>query len=177
MQKFKAFIIGFFCLFIPGCINNNIEDYNNRKTKIDLRNYFKGEVEGWGAVFDYQGKQTRSFSVKLIGTWETPDKGKLEEWFVFDDGEKTERVWDIVYSNQQMFIGRAKDIIGNAEGVQSGNAVNLHYTLQVPYKDSTIDLAMDDWMYLIEGNIILNRTSMKKFGFKVGEIVLFMKKK
>ena len=81
------------------------------------------------------------------------------------------------YSNQQMFIGRAKDIIGNAEGVQSGNAVNLHYTLQVPYKDSTIDLAMDDWMYLIEGNIILNRTSMKKFGFKVGEIVLFMKKK
>jgi hypothetical protein len=36
---------------------------------------------------------------------------------------------------------------------------------------------MDDWMYLVEENIILNRTSMRKFGFKVGEIVLVMKKK
>jgi hypothetical protein len=177
MQKFKAFIIGIFCILIPGCSNNNIEDYKDRKTKIDLRKFFKGEIEGWGAIFDYSGKQTRSFSVKLIGTWENADKGKLEEWFVFDDGEKTERIWDITYSNQQVFIGRAKDIIGDAKGTQSGNAVNLHYTLQVPYKDSTIDLTMDDWMYLVDENIILNRTSMNKFGFKVGEIVLFMKKK
>ena len=31
-------------------------------------------------------------------------------------------------------------------------------------------------IYLIEDDLILNRTSMKKFGLKVGEIMLFMKK-
>ncbi len=177
MKKIKTFIIGIFCILIPGCTNNTIEAYGDRKTKVDLRNFFKGDIEGWGAVFDYKGQQTRSFSVKIIGTWQTPDKGVLQEWFEFDDGEKTERIWDIVFSNEQLFIGKAKDVIGDADGTQNGNAVNLHYTLRIPYKDSTLDLNMDDWMYLIEENLILNRTTMKKFGFKVGEIVLFMKKK
>ena len=100
----------------------------------------------------------------------------MQEWFEFDDGEKTERVWDIVFVNNKFFKGKAHDIIGDANGEQNGNAVNINYTLQVPYKDSNINLKMDDWMYLIEDDLILNRTSMKKFGLKVGEIMLFMKK-
>ena len=67
--------------------------------------------------------------------------------------------------------------MGEAKGRVNGNAVNLNYVLNIPYKDSTMNLDMDDWMYLTEKNTIVNRTSMKKFGFKVGEIVLVMKKK
>ena len=101
----------------------------------------------------------------------------MKERFEFDDGEKTDRTWEIVFQDNQMFKAKAHDIAGEAKGRQNGSAVNINYTLQVPYKNSTINLRMDDWMYLIENDLILNRTTMKKFGFKVGEIVLFMKKK
>jgi hypothetical protein len=176
MKKIKLFLISSLCFFLPGCNNNSIDYYESKKHKIDLRSFFNGDIEGWGAIFDFNGQQTRSFYVKLKGTWNGND-GILEEWFDFDDGEKMERRWDIKYSNDTMFIGKAADIIDHAEGKQIGNAVNLHYTLQVPYNDSTINLNMNDWMYLIGKDLVLNRTEMKKFGFKVGEIVLFMKKK
>jgi len=83
----------------------------------------------------------------------------------------------VVYKDNQIFIADAKDVVGVANGRQSGNAVNMHYTLAVPYNNSVINLSMDDWMYKINNDIVLNKTSMKKFGFKVGEINLFMKKK
>jgi hypothetical protein len=91
--------------------------------------------------------------------------------------KKTERKWHIEFSDNSMFVAGAGDVIGEAKGIQNGNAINMHYVLSVPYDGSTINLKMDDWMYLVDKDIILNRTSMKKFGFKVGEVVLFMKKK
>ncbi len=176
MNKIKTFITSVFCLLIAGCENNTIDFYADKKAKVDLRAFLNGPVEGWGALFDYQGRQTRSFTVTMKGTW-TENKGILEEWFEFDDGEKTERVWDIHFVADQVFVAKAKDVVEDANGSQRGNAINMHYTLQVPYNGKTIDLNMNDWMYKIADGIILNRTTMKKFGFKVGEIVLFMKKK
>jgi hypothetical protein len=35
----------------------------------------------------------------------------------------------------------------------------------------------DDWMYLMEEEILLNRSAMKKFGFTLGEVILFFKKR
>jgi len=176
MKKIKTFLVILLCFIIPGCSNNNIEYYGNKKHKVDLKSFFSGNIEGWGAIFDYSGRQIRSFKVVIKGSWNN-NEGQLKERFEFDDGEKTDRTWEIVFQDNQMFKAKAHDIAGEAKGRQNGSAVNINYTLQVPYKNSTINLRMDDWMYLIENDSILNRTTMKKFGFKVGEIVLFMKKK
>ena len=176
MKKVRTFLISIMCLLLPGCNNNNLAYYADTTPKMDMRTFFDGEVECWGTVFDYQGRMTRTFYASIKGSW-NGDSGKLEEWFKFNDGEKTERVWNINYKDNQMFIANADDVIGDAKGEESGSAVNIQYTLRIPYKDSTIDLKMDDWMYRIEDGVVLNRTHMKKFGFKVGELVLFMKKK
>jgi len=176
MNKLKFLAMSFVCFIFSGCTNNSIDYYGDKSNKMDLKNFFDGEIEGWGSLFDFNGRQTRSFKVEIKGKWEG-DVGVLEEWFIFDDGEKTQRTWNIVFSDKNSFVGSAGDVIGEAKGKINGNAVNLNYVLNIPYKNSTINLNMDDWMYLVEENMILNRTSMKKFGFKVGEIVLVMKKK
>ena len=168
MNKIKIFLMSVMCFFIPGCDNNSIDYYVDKKEKVDFKTFFAGNVEGWGSLFDYQGRQTRSFWVKIKGTFQE-DTGILEEWFEFDDGEKSQRTWNVTFANDRTFVGRAHDVIDDAKGVQKGNAINLNYTLRVPYGDSTIDLSMDDWMYQLEGNTILNRTSMR-------EVVIFMKK-
>ena len=176
MKKIKLLVMGILCFIFSGCTNNSLDYYGDKAKKIDLKTFFDGDVEGWGSLFDFQGRQTRSFTVTLKGTWDG-DVGILEEWFIFDDGEKTQRTWKIVFSDESTFVGSAEDVVGEAKGRVNGNAVNLNYVLNIPYKDSTMNLDMDDWMYLTEKNTIVNRTSMKKFGFKVGEIVLVMKKR
>jgi hypothetical protein len=52
----------------------------------------------------------------------------------------------------------------------------MNYVLSVAYGDGTIDVSMDDWMYLVTPDTLINETAMTKWGFKVGEIVLVIQK-
>ena len=54
----------------------------------------------------------------------------------------------------------------------AGNAMFLQYTLTIPYKDSTIDVQVDDKMYLVNKSTLINESSLTKFGFDVGQVVL-----
>jgi len=58
-----------------------------------------------------------------------------------------------------------------------GNAINMNYVLRVSYGDGTIDVRMDDWMYLITPDTLINQTTMTKWGIEVGEIVLVISKR
>jgi hypothetical protein len=48
----------------------------------------------------------------------------------------------------------------------------LKYVLRVPYGDGSIDLSIDDRMYLVTPDLLINESVMRKFGFRVGEILL-----
>ncbi|PZP53289.1 MAG: DUF3833 domain-containing protein, partial [Micavibrio aeruginosavorus] len=39
-----------------------------------------------------------------------------------------------------------------------------------------INLSFDDWMYLMTDNLVINRSTMKKFGINVGEITISIQK-
>jgi len=44
--------------------------------------------------------------------------------------------------------------------------------LQVPYGDGSVDVRVDDRMYLVSPDILINESSMSKFGWRVGNLVL-----
>ena len=44
------------------------------------------------------------------------------------------------------------------------------YVLQIPYKGKTIDVTMDDWLYRVNDQVVLNNAVMKKFGIPIGRI-------
>ena len=48
----------------------------------------------------------------------------------------------------------------------------LDYVLSVPYKGGTIAVRVDDRMYLVTPNTLINESVMRKFGVRVGEILL-----
>ena len=52
MKKIRIFLMSILCFIIPGCSNNQLEYYSNKKNKIDLKLFFSGDIEGWGALFD-----------------------------------------------------------------------------------------------------------------------------
>lgn len=152
---------------------HKIDDYKIESPIVDFKTFFKGEVEGVGMFFDYRGKQKSSFHVTLKGLWE---ENKLEEFFVFNDATKLERTWFIDFKENK-FTADAIDCEGKLKGVQSGNTIYSKYVLKIPYENSLLKVTMDDWMYLIDDKTIINRTGMYKFGFKIGEMVIFLRKK
>ena len=86
---------------------------------------------------DRFGNLKRSFKVDIIGTLEK-DKLILDEKFLYDDGEKDSRVWTIKILGNNKYSGTASDVVGEANGTSSGNALNWKYKLNLKVKDSTI---------------------------------------
>jgi hypothetical protein len=64
-----------------------------------------------------------------------------------------------------------------ATGVSSGNALNWRYTLALPVDDKVYDVQFDDWMYLVDDKVMLNKAEMSKFGIRLGEVTLSFTKK
>ncbi len=175
-MKPKALLAGLLVL-VTGCSSTpKAEDYAKRTPEMDIREYLNGHVEAFGVIRDRAGMVTDQFHVVLKCDWNRND-GTLNEHFVYTDGRKQKRVWHLHMTDDHHFTGTAADVVGTGQGEQYGNAVNLKYTLRVPYKDDTIDLAMDDWMWRMDEHTVINHTEMHKYGLKVGDLFLTFKKK
>ena len=149
--------------------SQNIDDYGANKPVLDLRHCLNGPLVASGIFFGL-GRLERRFTADMTGSW-TDNRGTLDERFHYDDGETGERHWRLTFSDQRNFTGRAEDVEGQAVGVQSGNAAVMRYRLRVARAKGSIVVGMEDWFYLIENGVLINRARMTKFGIKVGEIV------
>ena len=149
--------------------------YAGVEPEFRIEEYFKGETRAWGIVQDRWGKVRRRFTVDMVGTWEG-DEFVLKEDFVYADGETDYREWRIKPVGEHGYEGRAGDINGIAIGEAYGNALNWQYSLDVPIDDDTWTFHFNDWMYLHEDDVLVNRATFSKLGFTAGEITLFFKK-
>jgi len=154
----------------------DVQNYKQNTPALNLFDYFQGKTKAWGIFQDRGGNLKRSFVVDLTGT--INDKGQLvlEEDFVWNDGEKSRRVWTISKNDNNQFSGTAPDVIGKASGRSSGNAFHWKYDMILPVGDKTYKVSFDDWMFLQPDGVLLNRASMSKFGFKLGEVIISFKK-
>jgi len=161
-------------LLIASC-STSIDNYRDQTPYFALETFFNGKLRAFGMVQDYSDKVTRRFSVDMIGTWQG-NEGVLEEDFVYADGEQQRRVWYLTKLADGRYQGRADDVVGTALGSVEGFALNWHYTLQVPIDGNIMEFQLDDWMYLVEEDRLLNRATMKKFGIPVAEITLYIER-
>lgn len=160
---------------LSACGGKSLDHYKGTEPQLDLQEYFTGPIKAWGLVQDYSGKVTRRFDIDLVGTWEG-DTGTLEEYFDYYDGEKQKRVWTIKKVAQGQYEGTASDIIGKATGRNEGNAMRWAYIMDLPVGDKTYKITFDDWMFLMNDGVLINRSYLKKFGFTVAELTIFMQK-
>ena len=174
MKRTGSILMGLLAC-LTGCSSAKVEDFIDQKPAMDIREYFNGSIEASGVFFDYSGKADSFFHIVMKGSWNGND-GTLEEHFTYDNGKTDQRVWTIHMSDDHNISATAHDIVGTATGKQFGNAVNLHYVLRVPSGDTAYDLTMDDWMYRMDMHTVINRITMRKFGIKVGEIIVTFKK-
>ena len=89
--------------------------------------------------------------------------GTLDEHFTWADGTTSRRVGTITRDGEGRYRGRADDVIGEATGEAAGNALHWRYVLALPVGDRVYHVDFDDWMFLIDERVMLNRSAMKKW--------------
>jgi len=174
MPKYKfptAALLPLIILFLTGCTSVKVTDYAGDTPELDMTEFFSGDLMAYGVVKNWRGQVIRKFEADIVAYWEN-GVGTLEEDFIFDDGEPDRRVWTLEPVADDRYLGTAGDVVGSGEVHISGNAAFLDYVLRVPFGDDSIDVRVDDRMYLVSPGILLNESKLSKFGFKVGELLL-----
>lgn len=162
-------------IMLSSCAANKIDYYKGTTPRADIKEYFNGPIKAWGIVQDWRGRVVRRFDINLVGEW-NGDVGTLTEHFDYYDGEKQQRVWTIKKLPDGTFEGTASDIIDKATGKAEGSAVRWNYVMDLPVKDTTYHIRFDDWMWLMNDGVLINRSYLKKFGITVSELTIFMQK-
>jgi len=176
LRRLGGLVLAALILTVAGCTAPQPSAYQAETPKLELREYFNGRLDAWGIFQDRSGKVVRRFTVDMNAHWKG-DVGTLEEDFVYSDGKRERRVWTLRRTAPGRYTGTADDVIGEAQGVVAGNALHWRYTLALPIDGSTYHFDFDDWMFLVDDRVMLNRAVMSKFGVRLGEVTLSFTKR
>ena len=160
---------------IAGCSTMKPEDYADKQPALDLFDYFTGETRAWGMFQDRFGEVRRRFNVAINGRLQDGQL-ILDESFEYDDGETQRRVWTIDRLDEHHYQGQADDVVGVARGKAYGNALNWRYDLLLEVDRKQWLVHFDDWMFLQDDKVLINRAKVSKYGFTIGEVTLFFLK-
>ena len=166
----------FLVIALSGCAGVDVTKYQSERPELRLEEYFNGTLDAWGMFQQRDGTVVKRFKVVIDARWEG-NSGVLDERFTYSDGSTQQRVGKITRTGTDSYSGTADDVVGVATGRVSGNSLHWVYTLKLPVDDEVYEVQFDDWMYLQEGGVMINRSVMKKFGFRLGEVTLFFQKR
>lgn len=158
-------------LGLVGCASGGVERYRAEQPRLELETYLNGTLDAWGMFQDRSGEVTRRFRVVIDAKWDG-GTGVLDERFEWSDGSTSRRVWTLVRQPDGSYRGRADDVVGEAVGEVAGNALRWRYVLALPVDGRTWHVDFDDWMFLMDERVMLNRSYMSKWGIRLGEVTL-----
>ena len=68
-------------------------------------------------------------------------------------------------------------MVGTASGQAAGNALRWRYVMALPVDGKIYNVDFDDWMFLMDGEVMLNRSAMSKWGINLGEVTLSFRRR
>jgi hypothetical protein len=174
-MPFKSMVV-FIVVALTGCAGIDVSTYRSERPVLKLEEYFNGTIDGWGMFQKRDGSVVKRFKVVVEASWEG-EQGVLDEHFSYSDGTEQQRIWRLTKTGENEYTGSADDVVGQAHGRISGNALHWIYSLSLPVGERLYEVKFDDWMYLQQDGVLLNRSVMRKFGFRLGEVLLFFKRR
>ena len=138
--------------------------YASEKPVLDLAQYFNGAVDAHG-IFGAAAADVRRFTVVMECSWKG-NEGVLDEAFTIPTAPPAPHLAaDRALPGN---TGTADDVVGTWPGADAGNVLRWGYTLALPVDGKVYHVDFDDWMYLIDERVMLNRATMSKFGVRLG---------
>lgn len=157
---------------LSACGSTPVEHYQANEPTLKLEQFFSGHLTAHGILRDFSGDVTRYFNATIEARWNEAGEGTLDEYFEFNDGEKQRRVWTLIPQGNGEYTATANDTKGEANTQVAGNAFFMNYVLTVNYQGDDLDVSVEDQMFLVAPNVIINQSTLRKFGVTVGEVTL-----
>jgi Protein of unknown function (DUF3833) len=157
------------------CATPTVEQFAPSPRQLVLEEYFEGQTTAYGLFEDRFGKVRRQFRVDITGVVEG-ERLTLTEKFVYDDGERDTRIWEIDILGDGRYRGTAGDVPVPAEGQVAGNAFNWRYKVDLKVGDSVWNVGFDDWMFLMDDEVLINRAYVTRFGVEIGQVTIAFRK-
>ena len=173
MKLIYRLSIVLFLSLISGCTSPN---YSQMGPKIELRELFTGELHAIGLVQNRSGAILQRFKANLTGTWSDDGVGTLFETFEYANGDTSTRTWVFTPNDKGGYVGKANDTLGDANIVVVGPTINLTYQMDIEVDGASYRVSFDDWLYAIDNERVINRSTITKFGFRVAEVTLIIER-
>lgn len=132
--------------------------------------FFTGHTRSWGVLENRSGDAT---SVVRTETWGRVMNGELrmEQDLFFDHKPRQHRSWRMRRVGPHEFVATANDLIGSARGKSRGNTFVWSFTLATKPGHPLYNVRMTQHMYLQpDGRTMINRDTVRKFGFLLAEV-------
>lgn len=147
----------------------------NETVHFDLLSYFEGRTVAEGVFEDRSGNPKRRFTVEMTGR-ASGTSLELEEHFLFDDGERQERTWTLTRGGDLTFTGRCEDSVDEARGSFGPGHASLISKVRLKVGARMIAMDFADLFYDTGGGTVLNRSTVSKWGVRVGQVLILFRK-
>ncbi len=132
-----------------------------------LEKFFAGTTYADGQFRAINGV-SRSFTVKLTGTW-NGRRLKLVEDFVYDDGERDRKTWYFTRLGPNRYSGTREDVVGETLVTVRGDTARFTYQVYLDGEARANKVRFHDRMTLRPDGTVLNNALVTKFGFPVAK--------
>lgn len=147
----------------------------NEAAHFDLLSYFEGKTHASGVFEGRSGLLKRRFSVDMTGHTDG-NTLVLAEDFTFEDGEHQERTWTLTRGQGQNFTGVCEDSVAEAHGRFDGGRAYLNSRLRLMVGRRLIAMDFDDVFYDTGDGTVLNRSTVSKWGIRLGQVLILFRK-
>lgn len=147
----------------------------NEAFHFDLLSYFEGRSSAVGVFESRSGEPKRRFTVDLFGRAEGSSLN-LEETFHFDDGERQNRTWSLMRGEGQTFTGTCEDCVSLATGRFEPGRAYLLSSLRLRVGSRLVAMTFDDVFYDAGNGTVLNRSTVSKWGLRLGQVLIMFRK-
>ena len=159
----------------------SFDDPSLSDRKLNLEEFFDGDLVAYGQFQDILGTVRRSFVVEISGDWDG-ERLRLVEDFVYEDGSTEQRIWTLTKTGPDSWTGTAPGVIGTATGQEQDNRFNWKYEIDLPIPSAdgtseTMRVTFDDWMWLLSEDRLLNLAYVKRYGFDIGTVTISFEKR
>ena len=147
----------------------------NSLNNFKFEEFFTGKVTADGYMnFFYPKRRNKKLKVFFKGSFKN-NKLKLTEEYLEED-LKTIRKWQFEKISDHKFIGYGSNIQKAFELNIKKNFLEMSYKFKTKFKSFHFNVFVQDQMYLINKNTLINYTKISKFMIPIAETQLMYKK-
>jgi hypothetical protein len=136
--------------------------------------FFTGRTASWGVVENRSGEPTGRVVTESVGSPDGADGLTMVQRLTFEDGTAEQREWHLRRTAPQRYEATANDMIGVAVGETFGRT--FHWRWVLDRKDGP-SVTLEQWMYLMDGGTMVNRTAISKLGIVLATVTEHFEKR